>query len=93
MPYDADGTLPVMVSRNVDTSNFPKSGTANMQSQRDTPALDRYPQPFGKKGCVVIYKSGRGKALKARDARLCDIYAEQPNVIFAEGITVEYLIP
>ena len=93
MPNDADGTIPVLVSRNVDTSNFAKSGTTNMGEQKTVPSLDKYPQPFGKKGCVIVYKSGNAKGLQSRDARLCDIYREQPNVTFAEGITLEYLVP
>ena len=94
MPDDADGTLPVLVSRNVDTANFPKSGASNdMSTQKTVPSLDKYPQPFSKKGAVIVYKSGKAAALKSRDARLCDIYRDQPNVSFADGITLEYMTP
>lgn len=92
MPADADGTLPVMVSRNVDTSNFAKS-TSNMGEQKTVPALDKYSQPFAKKGAVIVYKSGKSVALQARDARLCDIYRDQPNVVLPDGITLEYMVP
>ena len=92
MPSNADGTLPVMVSRNVDTSNFAKSsGSNDMSGQKTVPGLDKYPQPFGKKGCVIVYKSGNAKGLKSREARLCDIYKEQPNVSLATNI--QYLEP
>ena len=92
MPSDADGTLPVMVSRNVDTSNFAKT-TTNMGEQKTVPALDKYPQPFAKKGAVIVYKSGKSVALQSRDARLCDIYRDQPNVVLPEGVTLEYMTP
>ena len=92
MPSNADGTIPVLVSRNVDTSNFAMSqGSNDMSSQKTIPALDKYPQPFGKKGCVIVYKSGNAKGLKSREARLCDIYKEQPNVSLAT--TIKYLTP
>ena len=94
MPADADGTLPVLVSRNVDTAQFAKSGSSNdMSTQKTIPALDKYPQPFSKKGAVVVYKSGKAVALQARDARLCDIYRDQPNISFADGVTLKYLEP
>jgi len=94
MPDDADGTLPVLVSRNVDTADFAKSGASNdMSSKKTVPALDKYTQPFAKKGAVIVYKSGKAVALKSREARLCDIYRDQPNVSFADGITLEYITP
>lgn len=94
MPNDADGTIPVMVSRNVDTSDFAKSGTGNNMSEKKTvPKLDKYPQPFAKKGAVIVYKSGKAVGLKKNEARLCDIYRDQPNVAFADGVTLEYMEP
>ncbi len=93
MPEGTEGTIPVLVSRNLDTSQFAMSGDKDMSSLKEVPSLNKYPQPFGKKGCVVVYKSGNGKGFAARDARLCDIYSQQPNISFAEGITLQYLEP
>ena len=92
MPNDADGTLPVLVSRNVDTADF-ATKTMNMGEKKNVPTLDKYPQPFAKKGAVVVYKSGNAVGLKSREARLCDIYRDQPNVSLPEGITLEYMVP
>jgi len=92
MPNDADGTIPVLVSRNVDTADF-ATQTSNMGEKKNVPALDKYPQPFAKKGAVIVYKSGKSVALKSRDARLCDIYRDQPNVVLPDGITLQYMVP
>ena len=92
MPADADGTVPVMVSRNVDTADFAKT-TASMGEKKTVPKLDMYPQPFAKKGAVIVYKSGKSVALQSRDARLCDIYRDQPNVVLPDGVTLTYLVP
>ena len=92
MPSDADGTIPVMVSRNVDTSSF-ATKTKDMSKMTEIPKLDKKPQPFAKKGAVIVYKSGKSVALQARDARLCDIYRDQPNVVLPEGVTLTYMEP
>ena len=93
MPADAPGTIPVMVSRNVATDSFAKQGTTDMSSKKDVVGLKEFPSPFSDKGAVVIYKSGSGQALEARDARLCDIYKDQPVVNFTDGVTLEYMKP
>ncbi|MCR5413386.1 MAG: type II secretion system protein [Kiritimatiellae bacterium] len=92
-PQGTEGTLPVLVTRNVDTSQFAMSGDVNMADKTTVPELNKYPQPFGKKGCVVVYLNGSGKTFPAKDARLCDIYSQQPNMSFAQGITLKYLEP
>lgn len=92
MPADADDTLPVMVSRNVDTSNFAKQ-TQDMSNAKEVPSLDKYSAPFAKKGAVIVYKSGKSVALQQRDARLCDIYRDQPSVSLPDNITLTYMEP
>ena len=93
MPAETDGTIPVLVSRNADTSQFAVQGQNDMSTQTTRIDLEKFPQPFGKKGCVVIYKSGDAKTFKTRDARLCDIYRAQPNVSFSNGVQLQYLVP
>jgi prepilin-type N-terminal cleavage/methylation domain-containing protein len=93
MPAETDGTVPVLVSRNADTSQFAVQGQNDMSTQTTRIDLEKFPQPFGKKGCVVVYKSGGAKTFKARDARLNNIYAEMPVVSFTDGIQLQYLKP
>ena len=93
MPSNADDDTPVMVSRNLDTSGFATSGTTDMSSKKEDVKLDKYPQPFGKKGCVVIFKNGRAATFMAQDARLNKIYEKMPTISIADGITYKYLIP
>ena len=93
MPSNADDDTPVMVSRNLDTSGFAMSGTTDMSSKKDYPKLDKYPQPFGKKGCVVIFKNGRAATFMAQDARLNKIYEKMPTISISDGITYKYMEP
>ena len=85
--------VPALVSRNADTANFAKTGQNDMSTKTERVTLGkRYPQPFGNKGCVVIYKGGGANTFKARDARLKDIYASNSFNI-PDKITLKYLEP
>ena len=95
LPSSIEGTIPVLVSRNANTDQFAVSGeNNNMSAKREELTYNQsFPEPFGKKGCVVVYKSGGAKTFKARDARLNNIYAEMPVVSFTDGIQLQYLKP
>lgn len=92
MPDSADSKIPVLVTRNVDTSNFAKSGTQTMETT--TPlAIDKYAAPFGKKAAIIVYKDGSSRTLEGGQATLKNVYKDMPTVSFANGITLKYLEP
>ena len=85
--------MPVLVSRNADTAKFPVSGQQDMSTNTDEIELGKiFPQPFGNKGCVIVFKGGQAKSFKSRDARLVDIYASNSFKI-PNKITLKYLQP
>lgn len=85
--------IPVMVSRNAATSEFAKSGQNDMSTQTTRIKLgETYPQPFGKNGCVIVYKGGAAQSFKARDCRLKDIYNSNSFSI-PDKITLKYIEP
>lgn len=95
LPSSIEGTIPVLVSRNANTDQFAVSGeNNNMSAKREELTYNQsFPEPFGKKGCVVVYKSGGAKTFKARDARINNIYEQMPVVSFTDGIQLQYLKP
>lgn len=91
---NSPGKLPVMVSRNLDTSTFAKSGNETMSSKKtERPSLTKKPQPFGEKGCVVVYKDGQGAFFESKNATLAEIYKDSPTITIPEGTTLKYLEP
>ncbi len=85
--------VPVLVSRNADTSQFALSGQNDMSSQKTRISLGKtFPQPFGNKGCVILFKGGGAKTFLAHDCRLTDIYNANSFTI-PDGITMKYLEP
>ena len=90
---DLGDFIPVLVSRNADTADFAKSSTYNSNDKTTRIKLgDEYPQPFGKKGCVIVTKGGGADTYKARDCRPKDIYKSNSFTI-PSGIEITYLAP
>ena len=90
---DLPEVVPVLVSRNADTSQFALSGQNDMSSQKTRISLGKtFPQPFGNKGCVILFKGGGAKTFLAHDCRLTDIYNANSFTI-PDGITMKYLEP
>ncbi len=84
-PQGTEGTLPVLISSNVDTSSFAISGDCDMS--RHTPV--RCTGDFA----VVVYLNGSARVFDAKGLTLADIYSQQPNMSFPEGIKLKYLHP
>ena len=90
---DLPDVIPVLVSRNLDTSQFAKSSTTETLSQTKQLQMGKdFTQPFGNKACVVIHKGGSAGVYKGRYATLSDIYDKQ-TVTLADGVTIDYLEP
>ncbi|MBR2921183.1 MAG: type II secretion system protein [Kiritimatiellae bacterium] len=87
------GGVPVLVTRNADTAQFPVSGQNDMSSKKDKINLEKFSTPFGKKGCIVVTKDGAGLALPARECRLCDIYDKAPAVNIPTSAKLKYIEP
>lgn len=85
MPADAPGTIPVLISRNVDPSQFATQGTNDMSAKKDE-------LKFTGDFAIIVYKSGSSQVLE-RGARLCDVYKDQPVVDFTDGVKLEYMMP
>ncbi len=94
MDNNSEGVIPVLVSRNADTSSFPVSaGTHDMSSQKDKITLGKtYAAPFGKQAMVVIHKDGAARVVKSKDAKLNLLYKQQGFTV-PSGITMKYLVP
>ena len=84
--------IPALITRNADTSQFPKSGTTDMSTKKEEVALTKYPTPFGTKGCVIIMKDSSANKLEARKCKLNEIYNKRV-VIIPEGMSIKYLEP
>ena len=90
---DMPDVVPVIVSRNISTDSFAKSGTLDTLSQtKQQPVDSQYTQPFGNKACVVVHKGGAVGTYKGRYQSLCDIYDKQ-TVTFVDGAQIDYLKP
>jgi hypothetical protein len=88
------GGIPVLVSRNVDTSLFPVSGSHDMSQRRDKVRLFDIP-PFGTHGAVIVTRDGAGWYIPARDGTipLREIYEKAPMVRIPQGAKLKYLHP
>ena len=86
------GEIPALITRNADTSSFVTSGNNDMSKNKNEVPLEKYPNPFGKKGCVVVMKDGSASARPSRECRLCDIYAKR-TVNIPDGMQLKYLEP
>lgn len=84
--------VPALVTRNVDTSSFPTSGDNDMSKQKTDVGLEKYPAPFGTKGCVIVMTDGGAKSYEPNKCKLSEIY-EKRVVSVPEGITLKYLEP
>ena len=90
---DMPDVVPVLVSRNISTDTFAKSGSLDTLSQtKQLPVDSGYTQPFGNKACVVIHKGGAVGNYKGRYQSLSDIYDKQ-TVTFVDGAQIDYLKP
>ena len=91
---DMPDVIPVLVTRNISTDQFPKSGSNN-ETLSKTKQLDTdtaYTQPFGKKASVVIHKGGSAGVYKGRYQSLADIFDKQ-TIVFNNDNEVGYLKP
>lgn len=88
------GGIPVLVSRNVDTSLFPVSGNHDMYQRGDKVRLFDIP-PFGTHGAVIVDRDGRARYIPARDGTipLREIYEKAPMVKIPQGAKLKYLHP
>ena len=90
---EMEDIVPVIITRNMDTSTFPTSGSNDMSSQKDEISLGKkYPQPFGNKAGIVIHKGGAVTISKAKYAKLYLVYNKQSFTV-PQGITLKYLVP
>lgn len=90
---DMPDVLPVLVTRNLDTSRFAKNGTTETLSDTKVLTMGKdFSTPFGNKAAVIIHKGGAGKVYKGRYATLSDIYEKQ-TITFSENSEIEYIEP
>jgi len=90
---EMEDIIPVLVSRNADTTQFPTAGNNDMSTAKEEIALGvDYPQPFGNKACIVIHKGGGANVVKQKYCKLYLVYNKQSFVI-PSGITLSYLQP
>ena len=90
---EMEDIVPVIISRNMDTDQFPTSGQNDMSTKKDNVKLgEKYPQPFGNKAGIVIHKGGASNVVKARYSKLYLIYNKQSFTI-PSGITMKYIKP
>ena len=76
---EMEDIVPVLVTRNMDVSKLPTSGSNDMSTQKDEVQLGQrtYTTPFGNKACIVIHKGGGVNVVKAKYAKLYLIYNKQ----------------
>lgn len=90
---DMPGVIPLLVSRNLDTSSFAMSGTTETSGNTKKLQLGKeFPAPFGNKGCVIIHKDGATTTHKSRYTTLSDIYKQQ-TITLVDGDQISYLSP
>ena len=90
---EMEDIVPAIITRNMDVSTFPTSGSNDMSTQKDEVALGKnYPTPFGNKAAIVIHKGGAANVVKAKYSKLYLIYNKQSFVVHS-GITLKYLEP
>lgn len=91
---DMPDVIPVLVSRNLSTDQFPKSGDNNDTLSKTTQLStdSNFPLPFGRKASVVIHKGGASSVYKGRYQSLADIYDKQ-TVTFSDNSQIEYIDP
>ena len=97
MPDDGlEDIAPVFISRNAttDPSFFPvSSGTHSMGTVKEKITLGKtYSQPFSNKGFVLVRKGGGTDVIKAKDAKVNDVYKRQSFTV-PESVTMKYLVP
>ncbi len=73
----AAGTTPVLISRNINGSTF--AGTAGNDTGADYDTLLTDNQPFGKDGCVLIYRDGSGRDFDAAGVLMRDMVSGLGN--------------
>lgn len=89
-----DDVLPVLISRNMDTSSLPVNGSVESKSQTTRVDLGKeYPEPFGDQAAVIIRKSGQATVIKKKNRRVRDIYNDQSFAFPQSGVTFSYLRP
>ena len=90
---EMEDIVPVIISRNMDTEQFPTSGQQDMSTRKDDVKLgEQYAQPFGNKAAVVVHKGGASTVVKAKYSKLYLIYNKQSFTI-PNGITLKYIKP
>ena len=91
---EMEDIIPVLVSRNADTSGFETgAGTHDMSTKKTEVELGKtYAAPFGNKACIIITKGGAAKVVKAKYAKLYLIYNKQSYTI-PQGVTMKYIEP
>lgn len=90
---EMEDIVPIFVTRNIDTAQFPTSGSNDMSARHDEVELGgRYPQPFGKKAGVIVHKGGATQVVMPRYAKLNYIYGQQSFSV-PTGVTMKYLEP
>lgn len=90
---DMPDVIPVLVSRNLSTDSFAKSGNTDTISQTKQLTTDNsFAQPFGRNASVVIHKGGAPSVYKGRYQSLADIYDKQ-TVTFSGNAQIDYISP
>ena len=91
---EMEDIVPVLVSRNADTSQFPTgSGTHDMATDKNKVSLGKtYAAPFGNKACVIVHKGGASEVVKSKDAKMYLVYNRQSFTV-PTGVTMQYLVP
>ena len=91
---DMPDVIPVLVSRNLDITEFPKSGDNNATLSETTQLKtdSSFSLPFGRKASVVIHKGGAASVYKGRYQSLSDIYEKQ-TVTFSDNSEITYIPP
>ncbi len=91
---EMEDVIPVLVTRNCDTSGLPtSSGPHDMSTDKTKLTLgEKYATPFANKAFVVIRKGGAAQSIKAKYAQLYLVYNKQSFTI-PNGITFKYIEP
>ena len=91
---DMPDIIPVLITRNLNTDQFYRSGQSNdSNSQTKQLSTDsKFPLPFGTKASVIIHKGGAASTYKGRYQSLSDIYEKQ-TITFADNSEIDYISP